>query len=397
MNINRASVVAVVLVVVMALFISATASAAVIPQSNTAKPAQDEITEVKVGLVPVMVFAPVFIADAKGYFADENLSVEILRNPGGSEPLAPLATGELDVVVGGAGAGLFNYARRNLDLEDDPGFRIVAGGHSEHQPMTSPLVVAADRYESGEITSVADLAGARVAINAPGAATEYWMAEALAAEGLTLDDVELVAVAFPDVAAALNSESSDRIDAAILGEPLVSFAEGEGLVVRLADDFIDDFQATFVYMSNDFINNHREAAVGFLRAYVRASRDLEAEDAWQGDDIAETLETYTNVPADINREAARPYFSVNGTPSVENLAALQEYFLAKGDLTYEEALDIELMLDTTLLDEVLADIGEIEVEDEADDMNDTESDDEANASDDNADDDTDDGEESSDS
>jgi NitT/TauT family transport system substrate-binding protein len=311
-----------------------------------------------------MVFAPLFVADSRGYYADENLVVEILANPGGSEPLAPLATGELDVVVGGAGAGLFNYAKRNLDLNDDPGFRIVAGVHSERQPMTSPLVVSAERFESGEITSVADLAGGRVAINAPGAATEYWMFRALEEGGVTLDEVELLAVSFPDVAPALNSPSSDRIDAAILGEPLVSFAEQDGLVVRLADDFIDGFQATFMYMSNDFIANNREAAVGFVRAYVRAVRDLEAEDAWTGDEISTILEEYTNVPAEINRNAARPYFPVNGEVNVENLATLQDYFLDKGDLSYEEPLDIAVMLDNSLLEEVIADLGRVETDDE---------------------------------
>lgn len=365
---------AVVLTLVTAIGLSATASAAVSPQTAATQTNQGDIVEVKVGTVPVMIFAPLFVADAKGYFADENLVVEILRNPGGSEPLAPLATGELDVVMGGAGAGLFNYAKRNLDLENDPGFRIVAGVHSESDPLTSPLVVSAERFENGEITSVADLEGGRVAINAPGAATEYWMAQALASEGLTLDDVELVAVAFPDVAAALNSDSADRIDAAILGEPLVSFAEQEGLVVRLSEDFVDDFQATFLYMSNDFIANNREAAVGFIRAYVRAVRDLADNDAWASDETAAILEEYTQVPAAINQTAARPYFPINGTVDIKDLSTLQDYFLAKGDLSYEEPLDIEVMVDNTLLEEVIADIGAIETEDEEEMDNDMEDD-----------------------
>jgi NitT/TauT family transport system substrate-binding protein len=355
---------AVVLTLVTAIVLSATASAAVTPQPAATQPHQGDIVEVKVGTVPVMIFAPLFVADAKGYFADENLVVEILRNPGGSEPLAPLATGELDVVMGGAGAGLFNYAQRNLDLNDDPGFRIVAGVHSEADPLTSPLVVSAERFESGEITSVADLAGGRVAINAPGAATEYWMAQALAAEDLTLEDVELVAVSFPDVAAALNSDSADRIDAAILGEPLVSFAEQEGLVVRLSEDFVDGFQATFLYMSNDFIENNREAAVGFIRAYVRAVRDLDDNEAWASDETAAILEEYTQVPAAINQTASRPYFPINGEVDIDDLSTLQDYFLEKGDLAYEEPLDIEVMVDDSLLEEVIADIGAIETDDD---------------------------------
>lgn len=328
------------------------------PEANTSR----QVTTVRVGYVPVMIYAPLYVADAQGYFADEGILIELNRVAGGSEPLAPLATGDLDVVFGGAGAGLFNYAYRNLDLQNDPNFRIVAGVHSEKQPMTSPLVVSKSRYDSGEITRVADLEGGRVAINAVGAATEYWMYQALVLGGVDPTSVEIVAVAFPDVAAALNSESADRIDAAILGEPLVSFAEQEGLVVRLADDFIDGFQATFLYMSNDFIANNREAAVGFVRAYLRAVRDLETPDVWQSDDTAKILEEYTGVPAAINKNAARPYYPVNGTINIANLEALQTYFADQGTLGYDGLLEVTVMLDETLLDEVLADIGVIEEE-----------------------------------
>jgi NitT/TauT family transport system substrate-binding protein len=379
------------------MFIAVFVLASVSHQPVTASTAPDQadgealqLTTVRVGLVPVMIFAPVFVADAKGYFADENLEVEILRNPGGSEPLAPLATGELEVVLGGAGTGLFNYAARNLELNGDPGFRIVSGGHAEAEPMTSPLVVSKARFDNGEITSVADLRGGRVAINAPGAATEYWMAQALASEGLTWEDVELVAVAFPDVAASLNSPSADRVDAAILGEPLVSFAEAEGLVVRLSDDFIDGFQATFLYMSVDFIENNREAAVGFVRAYVRAARDLASAEAWQSDEIATILETYTNVPAEVNRNASRPLYPLNGEINVADLETLQAYFLEKGDLSYTEPLDVTMMLDTSLSEEVIADLGEYEMDE---DMDDDTSDDDADNGDDDDDDDDMDGDE----
>ncbi len=349
-----------VLCLLIAIFMTTPiASAADVSDSATPISQQtDDLITVRVGAVPVMIFAPLFIAEANGYFAEEGLAVDIQRVAGGSEPLAPLATGDLDVIFGGAGAGLFNYASRNLRINSDPGFRIVAGVHSESQPLTSPLVVSKARFDSGEITSVADLAGGRVAINSTGAATEYWLYEALRQGGVAIEDVEVVAVAFPDVAAALNTEAAGRIDAAILGEPLVSFAERDGLVVRLSDDFVDDFQATFLYMSTDFIGNNREAAVGFVRAYVRAVRYLADNTTWQSDAVATTLEEYTGVPAEINQSAARPYFPVNGTIDVEDLEALQAYFFDQPDtLGYDTLLDIEVMLDTSLLDEVIADLG----------------------------------------
>lgn len=363
MKLSRRATIAVMSLVIAIFVITPIASAATLSPSASQSTQQNDFVTVRVGAVPVMIFAPLFVAEANGYFAEEGIAVDIQRVAGGSEPLAPLATGDLDVIFGGAGAGLFNYASRNIRVNGDPGFRIVAGVHSESQPLTSPLVVSKARYDSGEITSVADLEGGRVAINSTGAATEYWLYEALRLGGVDINDVEVVAVAFPDVAAALNTEAEGRIDAAILGEPLVSFAEIDGLVVRLSDDFVDDFQATFLYMSTDFIENNRDAAVGFVRAYVRAVRFLADDATWSSDDVASILEEYTGVPADVNKSAARPYFPVNGTIDIEDLETLQAYFFAQPDtLGYDELLEIDVMLDTSLLDEVVADLGIVEID-----------------------------------
>jgi ABC-type nitrate/sulfonate/bicarbonate transport system substrate-binding protein len=133
-------------------------------------------------------------------------------------------------------------------------------------------------------------------------------------------------------------------------------------VVRLSDDFIDGFQATFLYMRTDFIRDNRDAAVGFVRAYVRANRDLAADDAWSSDLTARVLEDYTSIPAEINKNAARPYYPVNGTINVGDLATLQQYFLDRNALSYDDPLEIDIMLDTSLLDEVVEDIGEVEEE-----------------------------------
>lgn len=325
--------------------------------------AQDTaLTTVRVGTVPVVVFAPLYIADAKGYFADEGIAVDIQRVAGSTEALEPLATGDLDVVLGGANANLFNYAYRSLRVNDDPGFRIVAGNHTESPPVASPLVVSKARFDSGEIASIADLEGGRVAVNGVGVATEYWMYQALLQGGIDINDVELIAVPFPDVAAALTTEATGgRIDAAILSEPFASFAEQDGLVVRLSEDFIDGFQATYLYMSVDFIENDRELAVGFVRAYLRANRYIADDTNWRGEEVTNILEEATSVPAVIIQSAPRPYFPANGTIHVEDIETLQAYFYSRPDtLSYDDLLDVSGLIDASLLDEALADLGTVD-------------------------------------
>ncbi|HLA45362.1 MAG TPA: ABC transporter substrate-binding protein, partial [Aggregatilineales bacterium] len=300
-------------------------------------------------------------ADGRGYFAEEGIQLEVQTTVGGAEPLAPLGRGELDVILGGTGAGFFNYADRVLETDGAVPFRIVSPAHLESPPMTTSLVVSKERFDSGEITGVADLEGGRVSINAAGAGTEYWLYRALEAGGLTMGDVEIVPVAFGDVPAALNSGAEDRIDAAMLGEPVTSGAEAQGVIVRLSDDFLDGYQGTFVYMSTDFLENQRDVAVRFMKAFLLAARDLQDPAAWREDDIVSILgEKTLGYSADLLDLYAFPYFEANGATSVENIEAMQDYFMESGGLAYEESLDIAGLIDATIVEDALAEIGEYE-------------------------------------
>jgi len=170
--------------------------------------------------------------------------------------------------------------------------------HSEKPPVSSPLVISAKR--TAEFTSVADLKGKKVAINATGAATEYWLSEALRKGGLTIDDVEVVTVPFKDVPASLDSNA---IDAAILGEPLATINIDKGLVSILSNVFIDGFGATYLYMSESMLAD-QATAQGFMRAYLKACADMQGD--YMTPEIAAIVEKYTKVPAAVVEKAALP-------------------------------------------------------------------------------------------
>ena len=290
-------------------------------------------TKVRLGYVPVMVFAPVFVAKERGYFEAENLDVELTPVQGGTDSVIQLAADNFDAAVGGAGAGLFNAAARGVK------FTIVASMHSEQPPVASPLVISAKR--TGEIKTVADLRGKKVSINATGAATEYWLAEALKQNGMTLADVQLTTVAFRDVPAALESGS---LDAGILGEPLTTINEDKGVVAVLDEDFINGFVATYLYMGEPLLKQP-EAAQGFMRAYLRAMRDLQG--TYMNQEIAAIIEKYTQVPAAISLRSALPRYDPNGRVPVEDLNTLQSYFLDRDVLEYDAPLAVEAFVNTT--------------------------------------------------
>lgn len=314
--------------------------------SLKAEPAEGEMQAVSMGFIPVMNFAPVFVAYELGYFAEQGLDVELRQFAGGSEMIAQLATNELNTGFGGAGPGLFNGINSGLPV------KIIAPGHSEGNPVATPLVVSKEKCESGEITSVADLKGKKVSINAPGA-TEYWLSQALAQGGLTFDDIELQTLAFPDAVVALESGA---IDAAILGEPTATLAEQQGIGVRLTSDFeVQGITPTVVYGNQDFLTGNPEAAKGLMIGYMKAVRAI-MERGFSDPEILPIIAQYTGLPEDLILASVAPLFTVDGSINVDGLNTLQAFFRTMGELDYETDIDPNTMIDRTALDAALAEL-----------------------------------------
>lgn len=319
------------------------ASSLVLAQPSALAQQQKEI--VRMGYVPVLIYAPLYIATERGYFANEGIEVQLVPLQGGTDSVVQLAAGNFDAAVGGVGAGLLNAANQGLK------FKIVGPMHTERPPLASPLVISAERVN--EIKSVKDLKGKKVSINATGAATEYWVFQALAKAGLTMDDITLTTVAFANVPAALQTRA---IDAAILGEPLVTLQKDQKTVAVLADDFIDGITVTYLYMGLALLKDRPKVAEGFVRAYLKALRDLQGA-GWLNKETAAIIEKYTKVPADVVLRANRPYYDPNGNVPLEDLGKLQDYFLKRGTLEYKQPLDLKPFVDTSLVEKALKDLG----------------------------------------
>ena len=189
-----------------------------------------------------------------------------------------------------------------------------------------------------------------------GAATEYWLEKALEQGDLTLDDVELTSVGFREVAAALENGS---LDAGMLGEPLTTLAEDQGLIHRLTDDFLSDFTVTVVYYNKDWASANPELADGFAKAFLRGARDL-VGDAWFDAENLAIIEEYTGVPADVVGRASRSYHDPNGDVPAEDLMILQQFFMDRGTLNYDELIDVEQYINRSYAEKAVEELGRID-------------------------------------
>lgn len=303
--------------------------------------------DLEVGYIPVSIYAPVFVAEAKGYFEQQGLNVSLETFAGGSEVVALTAAGQVDVAATGAGPGFWNAVAQDLPIH------VIAPGHEEGSPVATPLMISKEACESGTTASIADLKGKKVSVNARGA-TEYWLDQALSTGGLTIDDIDLQTLAFPDAVVALESGA---LDAAMVGEPLATKAEQDGIAVRLASDFpVQGIQPTVILANSEFAAEHPEAMTGFVTAYLMAARDLSGDGFKDPENLA-ILEEFTGVPAVLSAKAVQPIYQIDGTIDVAGFNELQTFFRERGQLEYDADIDPASFVDTSFVDAALAALG----------------------------------------
>ncbi len=317
-----------------------------------------DIGPIKVGYGPFIGYAPFFVAAEKGYFAEQGLEVELERLD--TAAFVAMNTGDLDAAGLGVNTALFNGIHQGLDL------RVVSALGSEPPGYNGvPMLVRKDLFDSGEITEPADLEGRKVAVNVERGVNEFLVSEVLAKADLTVDDVDLVVLDFPDMPAAFANKA---VDAACLPFPLAGQALGEGFaVVLIPGDKVTYWPTNGVVgFGKRFLDPaNREVAVRFMIAFLKGSRDV-YQDGWTSDENAAIINQYTNVPIPTIQKGASFYFEPNGRIYRPGTEKVQAWFVARGYTDFSEPLPLDQVIDESFLEEALERIGEVEAEFEHD-------------------------------
>ncbi len=140
--------------------------------------------------------APIIVAEARGYFAEAGLAVEIVAPADPNDPPKLVAAGQADIAI--------SY-QPQLHIQVDQGLPLVRIGTLVAAPLNS-LVVLAD----GPVGSVAELKGRKVGFSV-GGFEDALLKAMLARHGLDLADIELINVNFALTPALL----SGQVDAVI--------------------------------------------------------------------------------------------------------------------------------------------------------------------------------------
>ncbi|MDF2117299.1 ABC transporter substrate-binding protein [Roseiarcaceae bacterium H3SJ34-1] len=220
---------------------------------------------IKVGVIGAISDAGFYIADKKGYFKDEGLSVEIVDFRDSAQMVALLGTGQLDVGAGAPSASLYNSVARGIDI------RAVADkGSMPKDYGYTVLVVRKELVDDGRYKSIKDLRDLKLGSQTPGGAATALLDRGLKKAGLTFKDMEIAYMGHPQLALAIDSAA---IDAAFITEPNATNAVrlGRSVKVMRGDEVYPDQQLAVVLYAGRFAKQTATARK-FMVAYLRGVR-----------------------------------------------------------------------------------------------------------------------------
>ena len=298
--------------------------------------------EIAVGTIGASSDSPFFIADKRGYFKDEGLTVKFIRFDSAAKAMAPLGTGELLVASGATSAALYNAVKRGVPL------KIVADKASNPPGFGFEALMVRKDLE-GTIKKLADFKGRKIAISAAGNSEDFLVDYAMRKAGLTIHDVDSVYLGFPQHIAAF---TNGGIDASLTVEPSITSILKADKAVRFlgVDELYPKFETAVVFYSEKFIKERPEDAKKFMRAFLRGARDY--NDALDGDrltspaaaDVIPILTEYSFIKnADVYKAMRSHYVDPNGTLNVASLKDVWQFFKdAKqidGSVTVDQVVD----------------------------------------------------------
>jgi NitT/TauT family transport system substrate-binding protein len=301
-------------------------------------------TPVKIVYTPgASAFAPLHIAQARGYFTNENLSVTLSPLTSSSDQVSILASGQADVGFGGFSAGYFNAVAQGFDV------RAVGSEQQALTPETFPagFYVRSDLLDSGTVKAAVDLKGRKMAISGPrGQAGEFYIGLILIQGKLTDNDVQWLNLPYADMDSAFKNKS---IDGAYVAAPFnVTGVEKSGSAKKFGDLKAWATQTSSgVLMGKSLTKDNRQAGAAVMRALIRAAHDLQG-DYLHNDTILQQLITTGGFTKAGLQGSTAWSFDKNLAWNTNTFRDMQNIFAGASLLTYTKQLSFSQLTDESL-------------------------------------------------
>jgi NitT/TauT family transport system substrate-binding protein len=298
--------------------------------------------KVIVAYVPILKFATLYVAASRGIFDRYGLDVETQSVRSGTEVIAFLTQGKVDVGGIAIVASTWNGWVKGMDM------RIIAPGALEPvKGSPTRLLARKDLVDSGKVRTVADLKGLRLGMaGGPGSGGEYLAAKALERGRLTIRDVQALNISNVDMTAGFASKS---LDAGILGSPYADQAIAAGNAVSLAEDLTPGAMTVAFVSSGKLLKERPEVARRFVLALMEAARMMQGADYLASENVRAYL-AHVNATEQSIRTGDPVIYDPNQEISLDGLRDVERVHRENGRTEYQQAFDPATVTDASLVD-----------------------------------------------
>ncbi|MER5794532.1 ABC transporter substrate-binding protein [Streptomyces sp. NPDC001980] len=308
-------------------FLLATAACGSSGGSSSTATSSGGTTTVKVGIIPIVDVAPLYLGQKEGFFSKRGLKLSTTLAQGGAAIVPGVTSGQFQF-------GFSNMTSLMIAQSNGVPVQAIANG------VASTGVAGKDFgglvvKKGSSITSPKQLEGKKVAVNTLKNINETAVRESVRKAGGDPDKVNFVELAFDQMPAALDK---GQIDAAMAVEPALATMKLQG-ASEIASPLVDVGQNLTVAMyftSTSYAQKNPAVVKKFQEAVAESLSYADAHP----DEVRQIVTTYTKTPADVLAKVTLPKWPAEANrSSIETLEKLSEQ-----DGLFKTAPDLDKLL-----------------------------------------------------
>ncbi|WP_030896345.1 MULTISPECIES: ABC transporter substrate-binding protein [unclassified Streptomyces] len=274
--------------------------------------AGDKTTQVKVGIIPIVDVAPLYLGQKKGFFSSRGIDLKMETAQGGAAIIPGVVSGQFQF-------GFSNVTSLMIAQTKGVPIKSVVNGTASTGDTGKDISGVAVKEDS-PIKSAKELAGKTVAVNTLQNIGDTTVREVVRKDGGDPSKVKFVEMPFDQMPAALDG---GQVDAAWVGEPALTIAKGQGARVVASPFAETDPNLTIAtYFASAKLAQENPDLVKKFTEAVTESLKYASE---HPDEARQIVTTYTKIDGEVLKKLTLPTWPAEyDMASLEKLASLGE-------------------------------------------------------------------------
>ncbi|MPY56861.1 ABC transporter substrate-binding protein [Streptomyces spongiae] len=267
-------------------------------------------TTLKVGVIPILDVAPVYLGQKKGFYSKRGIKLELTPAQGGAAILPAVVSGQFQF-------GFSNTTSLLIAQSKNMPVKAVANGVASTAKEGADFMGTTVKKGS-PIKSPKQLEGKKVAVNTLNNICDTSISESIRKDGGDPSKTEFVEMPFDQMPAALEG---GQVDAACTPEPALSTVKAAG-GMSIASSFYDvdpNLTVAMYFTSQQYAQKNPELVKKFQEATIESLKYADSHP----DEVREIVTTYTKIPDTLLDKLTLPHFPAEpNRASIEQLAKL---------------------------------------------------------------------------